>query len=94
VFVDGRPDQLIRGADIVGTPLAALEHIMAAGTECDVFNGRCGRESGHIPVSALAPSLLLQSIEIKRTSKSFEKPPILPDPTIVQNPLPSASQNQ
>jgi TldD protein len=81
VFVDGRPDELIRGADIVGTPLAALERITAAGTDTNVFNGRCGRESGLIPVSAVAPSLLVQSIEIKRTGKSFEKPPILPDPT-------------
>jgi TldD protein len=81
VFVDGRPDQLIRGADIVGTPLAALERIIAAGTEYQVFNGRCGRDSGPVPVSAVAPSLLVQSIEIKKSAKSFEKPPILPDPT-------------
>jgi len=81
VFVDGRPDQLIRGADIVGTPLAALERIIAAGADYKVFNGRCGRESGPIPVSAVAPSLLVQSIEIKRTNKSFQKPPILPDPS-------------
>ena len=81
VFVDGRPDQLIRGADIVGTPLAALEKIMAAGNDTGIFNGSCGRESGSAPVSAVAPSLLIQSIETKRTAKTFEKLPILPDPT-------------
>jgi TldD protein len=81
VFVDGRPDQLIRGADIVGTPLAALERIITAGADYKVFNGQCGRESGLIPVSAVAPSLLIQSIEIKRTNKSFQKPPILPEPS-------------
>ncbi len=82
VFVDGRKDQLIRGADIVGTPLAALEKIIASGNEYSVFNGSCGRDSGYVPVSAVAPSLLVQSMEIKRTAKTFQKPPILPDPTI------------
>lgn len=81
VFVDGRPDQLIRGAEIVGTPLAALEHIVAAGNDTSVFNGVCGRDSGLVPVSAIAPSLLLQSLETKRVAKSTEKQPILPDPT-------------
>ncbi len=80
VFVDGRKDELIRGADIVGTPLSALERIIASGTEHGVFNGSCGRESGFVPVSGVAPSLLVQSIEIKRTRKTFQKPPILPDP--------------
>lgn len=80
VFVDGRPDQLIRGAEIVGTPLAALERVIAAGTDSAVFNGKCGRESGPVLVSAVAPSLLIQSIETKRKSKTFEKEPILPDP--------------
>jgi TldD protein len=93
-FVDGRPDQLIRGAEIVGTPLAALEKIMAAGTDTGVFNGSCGRESGFVPVSAVSPSLLIQSIETKRTAKTFEKLPILPDPTSIpkaeSSPVPSA----
>lgn len=80
VFVDGRKDQLIRGADIVGTPLAALEKIVASGNDYSVFNGSCGRESGFVPVSASAPSLLVQSMEIKRTAKTFRKPPILPEP--------------
>lgn len=80
VFVDGRPDELIRGAQIVGTPLSALEHVMAAGNDPAVFNGECGRESGPVPVSAVSPSLLLQSLETKRSAKSFDKLPILPDP--------------
>lgn len=82
VYVDGRPDELIRGVDMVGTPLSALEHIVAAGTDYSVFNGACGRESGKVPVSAVAPSLLIDSIEIKRKAKTFEKSPILKDPTI------------
>jgi len=84
VFVDGRPDQLIRGAEIVGTPLAALERVVAAGNDMAVFNGTCGRESGPVPVSAVAPSLLIQSIETKRTARSSDKQPILSDPTITR----------
>lgn len=81
IFADGKPDQLIRGAEIIGTPLAALEHVVAAGTDRSVFNGVCGRESGPVPVSAVAPSLLIDSMETKRAAKSFDKIPILPPPT-------------
>lgn len=82
IFVDGRPDELIRGTQIVGTPLSALEHVIAAGNDPAVFNGECGRESGPVPVSAISPSLLLQSLETKRSPKSFDRLPILPDPSL------------
>jgi hypothetical protein len=82
IFVDGRPDQLIRGTQIVGTPLSALEHVIAAGNDPAVFNGECGRESGPVPVSAISPSLLLQSLETKRSPKSFDRLPILSDPSL------------
>jgi predicted Zn-dependent protease len=81
VFVDGRPDQLIRGVDIVGTPLASLERIIGAANDYAVFKGVCDAESGSVPVSASAPSLLIEEIEVKRRAKSFQKFPILPDPT-------------
>ncbi len=93
VFVDGRPDQLIRGAEIVGTPLAALERVVAAGNDIAVFNGTCGRESGPIPVSAVAPSLLVQSIETKRTAKSFDKVPVLSDPTVQHSETPVGTES-
>ena len=35
VFVDGRPDQLVRGVDMIGTPLSMFSNIAAAGeAEC------------------------------------------------------------
>lgn len=80
VYANGRPDQIIRGVDIVGTPLASLEQIMAAGDDVATFNGVCGAESGWVPVSASSPSLLIRTIEVQRTQKSDEKPPLLPDP--------------
>jgi predicted Zn-dependent protease len=80
VWVDGRPDELVRGADLVGTPLAALSRIMAASDDYQTFNGYCGAESGFVPVSATSPSLLVQQIEIERRDKGSDKPPILAPP--------------
>ena len=61
VYVDGRPDELVRGVSIVGTPQAALNSILATGDKQDVFNGICGAESGSIPVSAVAPAMLVSA---------------------------------
>jgi hypothetical protein len=80
VYVDGRPDELIRGVDIVGTPLAMLMRIQAAGDDHDVFNGVCGAESGWVPVSATAPSLLVGQIETALKDKGNTKPPVLESP--------------
>ena len=46
VYADGRPDELVRGVDIVGTPLLSLNKIMVTGDTLQVFNGVCGAESG------------------------------------------------
>jgi len=83
VWADGRPDELVRGVDLVGTPLAALSRIMAASDDYQTFNGYCGAESGFVPVSATSPSLLVQQIEIERRDKGSDKPPILPAPPSV-----------
>ncbi|HXU82182.1 MAG TPA: metallopeptidase TldD-related protein [Polyangia bacterium] len=80
IFVDGRPDQLIRGADLVGTPLSALSKILAASDDYEVFNGYCGAESGSVPVSGVSPSLLVEQLEIERKYKGQDKPPVLPAP--------------
>jgi predicted Zn-dependent protease len=80
VYVDGRPDELVRGVGIVGTPLAAMKSIIATGDKSEVFNGECGAESGTIPVSAVAPAMLLSSIETQRQPQGTARPPILPIP--------------
>ncbi|MEZ4487147.1 MAG: metallopeptidase TldD-related protein [Cyanobacteriota/Melainabacteria group bacterium] len=80
VYADGRPDELIRGVDIVGTPLASLENILGAADDLGVFNGVCGAESGSVPVSASSPSLLIHTIEVQRKPKSDDKPALLPPP--------------
>jgi len=80
VFADGRPDELVRGVDIVGTPLTSFEKILATGDDPAVFNGYCGAESGFVPVSGVAPSLLVADIEVERRAKGHERPPLLPPP--------------
>jgi predicted Zn-dependent protease len=81
VYADGRPDELVRGVSIVGTPQAALKKIVATGDKREVFNGDCGAESGTISVSAVAPSMLVSEIETQRQQQGTARPPILPPPT-------------
>jgi TldD protein len=80
VFADGRPDELVRGVDIVGTPLAALTKIVATGDTTEVFNGYCGAESGSVPVSAASPAILTSELEVQKKETSTDRPPILPPP--------------
>jgi len=80
IWADGRPDELLRGVNLVGTPLASLETIMCASDKVGTFNGVCGAESGWVPVSASAPSLLVRTIEVAREEKAQDKPPVLPAP--------------
>ena len=81
IYVDGRPDELVRGVAIVGTPLAAMKRILATSDKPEVFNGECGAESGTVPVSAVAPAMLLSEIETQRQPQGIERPPILPIPS-------------
>ena len=80
VFADGRPDELVRGVDIVGTPLAALTKIVATGDTPEVFNGYCGAESGSVPVSAASPAILTSELEVQKKETDTDRPPILPPP--------------
>ena len=80
VYPDGRPDELVRGVDIVGTPLASFAKIAATSDRMEVFNGICGAESGNVPVSAIAPALLVSEIEVQRKDSSRDRPPYLAPP--------------
>jgi Predicted Zn-dependent proteases and their inactivated homologs len=80
VYADGRPDEVVRGVDVAGTPLASLDKIVATGSTMEVFNGYCGAESGSVPVSAVSPAVLISELEITKKETSTDKPPILPHP--------------
>lgn len=86
IYADGRPDEMVRGADIVGTPLTSFSKIMATSDHVGVFNGVCGAESGSVPVSAVSPSILISEIEVQRKEQSRDRPPLMPAPdTMLQS---------
>ncbi len=80
VYVDGRPDELVRGVDLIGTPLQTFSRIVATGEELAVFNGSCGAESGWVPVSAVAPAMLFSQVESQRKMKGQSPPPLTGPP--------------
>jgi predicted Zn-dependent protease len=73
-------ETLVRGVEFVGTPIGSLNRIVAASDRVAVFNGYCGAESGYVPVSTVAPAVLISEIELQRTRRALERPPILPAP--------------
>ena len=80
IYVDDRRTELVRGVELIGTPLNMLENVIAAGDDPAVFNGACGAESGSIPVSSVAPSILISKLEVQKSSQKSRRPPILPPP--------------
>ncbi len=73
-------ETLVRGVEIVGTPLTALGKIIATGDDSRVFDGYCGAESGFVPVSTVAPTVLIAEIELQRTRKDSGRSPVLSSP--------------
>ncbi len=80
IYVDGRPDELVRGVSLIGTPLTSFSKIIACGDKPGVFNGNCGAESGMVPVSAVCPPLLTGQIEVQKKEKASDKPPVMAPP--------------
>jgi predicted Zn-dependent protease len=80
VYADGRPMELVRGVDLIGTPLAAFGKIVATGDRVETFNGVCGAESGPVPVSASSPALLVSEVEVQKKATSPDTLPILAAP--------------
>ncbi|HOA12356.1 MAG TPA: TldD/PmbA family protein [Myxococcota bacterium] len=73
---------MVRGVEIVGTPLSAINRIIATSDRYGVFNGYCGAESGSVPVSTVAPEVLFSEMELQRTEDTNERPLILPPPDV------------
>ncbi|MBK9519795.1 MAG: TldD/PmbA family protein [Anaeromyxobacter sp.] len=79
-------ETLVRGVELVGTPLSSVNKVLATGDEVRVFNGFCGAESGYVPVSTVAPAALVGEIELQRVARASERGPILPSPWQVAPP--------
>ncbi|MFC1732784.1 metallopeptidase TldD-related protein [candidate division KSB1 bacterium] len=80
IYTDGRPDELVRGVNLVGTPLSIFSNIESAGDDYGIFTGFCGAESGSVPVSTVCPTLFVKQIETQRKPKNQTKLPILSRP--------------
>jgi TldD protein len=80
IYVDGRPDELVKGVNLIGTPLIMFSEILAAGDVYEVFSGMCGAESGSVPVSTIAPAMLVRKVETQNQFSYKPDWPILPDP--------------
>jgi TldD protein len=81
INADGRPDELVRGVDLIGTPLAMFAEIKAAADARDIFIGLCGAESGSVPVSATSPSLFVRRIETQKKPRRHQEATLLSMPT-------------
>ena len=79
IYPDGKTE-VIRGADLIGTPLTTFSRVEQGADDYAVFNGMCGAESGWVPVSTVAPSLLVSQVEVQKSGTSRDIPPILPSP--------------
>jgi predicted Zn-dependent protease len=84
VYTDGRPDEIVRGVDMIGTPLSMFSQIDQAGGKTEIFNGTCGAESGGVSVSSACPMLLVKTVETQKKSKSQERSIILPRPDVIE----------
>jgi len=85
IYVDGRPDEIVRGVDLVGTPLSMFSQIKTGGGDLGLFTGYCGAESGSVPVSSVSPAVFVKQIEMQKKSKDQTRPFILPRPEKEQN---------
>lgn len=81
VFPDGR-EEVVRGVDFVGTPLQALNNIIAVGDDQVLDNHYCGAESGYIPVSTVCPSVLIHNLELQSKDETLVTQYILPRPEL------------
>jgi predicted Zn-dependent protease len=70
----------VRDLELIGTPLAALQRIVAFGGQPEMDEGYCSAESGTLPVSGIAPAMLLSEIEMQQSSTTGFHEPLLPPP--------------
>src|SRR5437899_12119889 len=84
VFVADGHEELIRGAFAQGIPIRSLRQIMAVGDDSFVVNRLSGGELP-TPTSIVAPSVLLEEIELKKPSGNQQKPALLTHPYFEKN---------
>ena len=78
--VHTRKIRRIRDVELIGTPLSALQRIVAHGLDHGVDQGYCFAESGSVPVSGIAPPIVLSELELQQKSTTGFHEPLLPPP--------------
>ncbi len=82
VYPENGHEELVRGVDFVGTPLSMISKILMTSNDYQVINGFCDAESGTVPVTSIAPSILLREIELQTAPGIHMRKPILPPPSL------------
>jgi len=81
IYVDGRPDELVRGVNWTGTPLILFSKIEALGNLTGNFSSMCSTESGNVPMSCCSPALLIKQIELQKRRHNLNIAPLIKRPT-------------
>lgn len=80
VDVETQRKRRVRDVELIGTPLAALQRIVAFGGSTGQDDGWCWAESGSVPVSGFAPMMVFSEIELQQRSTTGFHEPLLPPP--------------
>lgn len=96
VWADDGREELIRGAQLTGLNLRALRNIAGIGNDLTVFHyfqnpapgfagtalNAFGSVQNGLPSSVVAPSLLLEEVEVRGARGEPRRPPLLPPPPL------------
>lgn len=96
VYVSDGHEELVRGAHIEGLTIRDLRNIAAIGDDMNVYNymenvdeglggtalGAFGSAQGGIPISIVAPSLLLEDVEFRGFHGEPRRLPLIPAPPL------------
>jgi TldD protein len=79
VYPNGK-EVCVRGVNFVGTPLQSLSNIVAVGDSPEIDNGFCGAESGLLPITTIAPAVVVSNLELQGKDEELVTPSILKRP--------------
>ncbi|HWY44619.1 MAG TPA: metallopeptidase TldD-related protein [Candidatus Sulfotelmatobacter sp.] len=94
VYTDGRPDEIVRGARIIGLNARSLRNLSGIGSDDFVYNymqnqtagfantalGAFGSAQNGLPSSIVVPSLLFEELEVRGARGEPKRLPLLPAP--------------
>jgi predicted Zn-dependent protease len=80
VYVSDGHEELVRGAFAQSVPVRSLRQIEAVGNDAFVVNRLSGSSDLPTPSSIVAPSVLLEEMELKRPTGTQQKPALLTHP--------------